>query len=97
MGGAGHKLSAAEAARDLHATRAGRARGAAHYPDLIDGAFFWQVLDTDRAKLKRVTGVLRARVARVAELLAARGFLLVHELSKLMQVCSLALLRLLPR
>ena len=44
------------------------------------------MLKTDRALLKkRGTGVLAARVARVAELLAARGFLLVHDLPKLVQ------------
>ena len=51
------------------------------------------MLETDRALLKkRGTGVLAARVARVAELLAARGFLLVHDLPKLMQARPLLII-----
>ena len=58
---------------------------------MTPGAFSCQVLETDRALLKkRGTGVLAARVARVAELLAARGFLLVHDLPKLVQVWTLS-------
>ena len=66
--------------------------GAQHFSLITEpGACPCQVLETDRALLKkRGTGVLAARVARVAELLAARGFLLVHDLPKLVQVCTLS-------
>lgn len=48
-----------------------------------------QVLGVEHSLLvKRATVVLKARVARAAELLASVGFVLVHDLSKNLQARS---------